>query len=411
MAAGKAPLTPFQKLAASFEASPRTESRDGRTVEVFGLDREAAVVAVELAHGAAPCLVVRGQEEEAAPSSGYRQNVRTRMRARLVYPVLELKPLTSLDRFNAMFALRIDVRTGDPAFDRAVAIKADLADEVIAQAFGAKEARAAVLEILAAGFNLYFEERALRAELLAPNDSHLTTTTLSPVVAALATLVAHVPRLDPSAITRRPQLGRTLTAVILVVGLVAAGALAPGTFDDAGMAIRPLPRPIVPLPTMIPGILVGSVAFVLAFLGVRWQLKRRNVSTDLPLVLALLVVMATLGVGLLDAANRLLDEAPLATHDAKVIAKDTSKSRKSGLVNEWLLVVPSWQPGATKLELAVDSETHRGIRTGDTVRVSVHPGFFGWEWGAVIERAPGGSAPPGGTTTPDLQDDDRRRPP
>lgn len=389
------PSPPFQKLAASFEATARTEAREGGATEIFDLERDPALIAVELAHGAPPCLSVRAHEEEAAPSSGYRKNVLTRMRARLVYPTLSIRRLTPLERFNAMFALRIDVRTGDPAFDREVALTGDLSDEVIATAFGAPETRAAVLQILAAGFNVYFEERAVRAQILGAVEGHLTATTLGPVIEGLTALVTHVPRFEPTTLTKRPQLGRAITVGILVTGLVAAAALAPGTLDDPGIPVRPIPRPLLPLPTMAPGILAGTVAFVLAFALLRWQLKRRNAATDLPIVLALFVVMGTLGVGLLDAANRLLDDAPLAVHEARVVGKDTGKSRKSGQANEWMLVIPAWQPGATQLELVVDAELHRTIRTGDTLRVTVHPGFFGWEWGAVLERARGAAPAPG----------------
>jgi hypothetical protein len=58
-------------------------------------------------------------------------------------------------------------------------------------------------------------------------------------------------------------------------------------------------------------------------------------------------------------------------------------------VTEWLLVVPSWQPESTQIELSVDADLHRNVRAGDTLRVSVHPGFFGWPWGAVVERVGG----------------------
>jgi hypothetical protein len=413
MAAGKAPLLPFQKLAASFGATATTEAREAGTTEVFRSETplpgqgeyrtgsERASLEVELRHGAAPCLVVRAHEEEAGPVSGQRKNVMARMRARLVYPTLSIQRASSLDRLNTLFALRFDVRTGDPAFDRAVTIAADLSDEVLAQAFGTKEARTAVLDILAAGFTVHFEERALRAELIAPTEAHLNPATLSPIITALATLVAHVPRVDAGGFTKRPQLGRFITAIILVTGLVAAGALAPGTLDDPGVPVRELPRLLIPLPAVAPGLLAGSAAFVLAYLLLRWQLKRKNTSTDLPLVLALFVVLASLGVGVLDAGNRLLDEAPLVTHKAKVASKDVAKSRKSGAANEWSIVVPSWRPGVTELELIISPDMHRDIRPGDTVLVTTHPGYFGWEWGAVIEQVAGGQ--------PATDDDDKKR--
>lgn len=402
MADAKTRATPFQKLAAALDGSPLTGSAEGGATEAFKVDRDPALIEVSLAHGASPCLVLRAHEEEPAPSSGYKKNVLLRARARMVYPALLVRRVTSLDRVNTLLALRFEVRTGDPAFDRAVTIEADLSDEIIAQTFAAKEARAAVLDILNAGFTVQFEERAVRAELAGPTDAHLSAATISPVLDALAALVAHVPRVDPSAFTKRPQAGRVLTGAIVLTGLLAAGALAPGTLDESGVPLRHVPRPLLPLPTMIPGVLGGSALFVLAYLLVRWQLKRRNTSTDLPLVLALFVVMATLGVGALDAANRLLDDAPLAVHDVELVAKDTAKSRKSGAVNEWILVVPSWTPDATQIELVVSPDLHRAMRVGEKVRVTVHPGFLGWHWGAVVDRAPGQPDPP---DRPDLPPD------
>lgn len=386
------PGTPFQRLAAALGGSPMSGSREGAN-EGFKLDREAAIIEVSLTRGAAMCLVLRAHEEEAAPSSGYRKNVLLRNRARLVYPALLVRKTTSLDRVNTLFALRFEVRTGDAAFDRALTIEGDLSDEVIAQTFATRDARAAVLDIVGAGFTLQLEERSIRAELASPTEAHLTPAMLEPVIAALAVLVAHVPRADPSAFTQRPQAGRVLTGMILVTGLLAAAALAPGTLDDPAVELREIPRPVLPLPTMIPGVLGGTALFALAYLLLRWQLKRRNISTDLPLVLALFVVCGTLGVGLLDGTNRLLDDAPLAVHDVKIIAKDTARSRKSGMTNEWMLVVPSWVPQATQIELAVSAEMHGSVRVGDRLRVTVHPGFWGWQWGAVVDRAPG-EAPP-----------------
>lgn len=394
MADGKAPGTPFQKLAAALGKPGRSEGRDSSTEESFIIERDPAVIDVALTHGAPPCLVLRGHEEEAAPSSGYRKNLLARARARQVFPKLLLRRITPLDRVNRMFAFRFDLRTGDPAFDDGATIEGDLSDEMIAQAFGTKEARAAALEILAAGFTLHFEERVLRAELVGPTAAHFNAATVGPVADALAALVTNVPRLDAAAFTARPQSRRPITAVILGIGLLAAGALAPGTLDDSGVPLKRLPRPLLPLPTMAPGVAIGIGGFVVAYFILRWLLKRKNTSTDLPLVMALFVVMSSLGVGVLEAGNRLLDDDSLEIHDVKVVGKDTSKSRKSGAVNEWTLVVPSWQKGATQLELSVDAELHRDVRVGDVLRVSVHPGFFGWQWGAVVERVGGMARPP-----------------
>jgi hypothetical protein len=392
MADARRPATPFGKLAAALDATSLTGSREAG-MEGFKLDRGEAILEVSLAYGASPCLVLRGHEEEPAPSSGYKKNVLLRHRARLVYPVLVARRVTSLDRVNTLLALRFEVRTGDPAFDRAVTIEGGPSDDVIAQTFASKEARAAVLEILDAGFTLHLEDRVIRADLTGPTEAHLTPSTISPLLDALATLVAHVPRSDPSAFTPRPQAGRALTATIVGVGLVAAGALAPGTLDDPGIPLREIPRPLFSVPTLVPGVALGAGLFVLSYLLVRWQLKRRNTSTDLPIILALFVVMAMLGVGLLDASNRLLDEAPLAVHDVKVLKKDVGTSRKSGMTNEWLLVVPSWQPGVKEFELSISEDLHRNTRVGDAMRVTVHPGFWGWQWGAVVDRGSGRPAP------------------
>lgn len=393
MAEPTSAATPFQKLAAAFEAVPRVESREGTTVQVFKIERDSAAIEVSLSHGTPPVLALRAHEEEPSPSSGYRQNLLARVRKRLHYPPLLFRRVTQLDRVNAMLGLRFDARTGDAAFDRAVTVEADLADDVIAQAVGSAEARAAVLEILSAGMVVRFEERALCAELPQPAEAHLGAAVIAPVVAALVRLVASVPLSDPAVFTRRPQPGRFITAAIVVIGLLGAGALAPGTLDDVGVPVRALPHPIVPLPFMVPGLAAGSAVFVVAYLLLRWQLKRRNASTDLPLVLALYVVLAVLGVGLLDGANRLLDEEPLAVHEVKVAGKDKGTSRKSGAVNEWSLVVPSWRPGTAQLELVVDDDLHRTVRVGDTLRVTTHPGFFGWEWGAVVEKIASSSGP------------------
>lgn len=393
MAEATAAATPFQKLAASFGATVRLESREGTTVEVFKIERDSAVVEVSLSHGTPPVLLLAAHEEDPAPSSGYRQHVLARARRRLLYPPLLFRRVTSLDRVNAMLGLRFDARTGDEAFDRAVTVEADLSDDVIAQAVGARQARAAVLDVLSAGMTVRFDERALCAELASPAEAHLGVAAITPVVEALVKLVGSVQRADPSVFTKRSQPGRVITAAIVVIGVLGAGALAPGTLDDPGIPVRALPRPLLPLPFMLHGLAAGTAAFFLAYLLLRWQLKRRNSSTDLPLVLALFVVLAVLGVGLLDGANRLLDDAPLAVHEVKVAGKDTGKSRKSGAVNEFFLVVPSWQPDAAQLELTVDEDLHRNVRVGDTLRITTHPGFFGWEWGAVVERASGAAGP------------------
>ncbi len=401
MAEARAPGTPFQKLAAALGATMKTDAPSAG--ESFTLFRDEAILDVTLAQGAPPCLVLRGHEEEAAPSSGFRRNVLARARARQVFPTLDIRRVASLDRLNMLFAFRFEVRTGDPAFDRAVTVEGDFSDEVLAQAFASKEARQAILDILAAGFTVHFEERAIRADLPSPSDAYFTAATLSPVAEALATLVRHVPRADPATFTRRPQMGRVIVGTIVAAGLVAAGSLAPGTLDDSSVPLRLIPRPTLPLPQMLPGIALGAGLFVVAYLALRWLIKRRNTWTDLPLVMALFVVMATLGVGLLDAGNRILDDADLEIHDSKVVAKDTNKSRKSGAVTEWLLVVPSWKPGSTQVELSVDSTLHRNVRTGDVLRISVHPGFFGWPWGAVVERV--GGAAQGTDSIPPRPDD------
>ncbi len=410
-----APATPFQKLAAAFEAAPREEAREGGLVEVFPVARKESQIEVSLSRGVAPCLSVRAQsvamgpraapnpgapsapDEEPPPSSTFRKNVLLRTRNRLVYPRLVARRVSSLDRVNALLALRSDTRTGDADFDRGVTIEADFSDEVIAQTFASKAARDAALVVVGAGFTLLFEDRAIRADLPAPAEGHVSAATVGPVIEALDTLVATAPRSDPAAFSKRPQLGRVLAGAIIVIGLIAAGSLAPGAFDDPGSLIRPLPHPLVPMPMMIPGLLAGAAAFVPAFLLLRFWLKRRNASTDLPLVMALLVVLMTLGVGGLDAVNRLFDDAPLAVHDAKILSKDTSKSRKSdgmskgtvtvseGGVTDWLLAVSSWRPGVAELEVSVSPNLHRTARVGDTLRVTVHPGFLGWEWGAAVE--------------------------
>src|SRR5690348_7148457 len=103
-----APATPFQKLAAAFDAAPREEAREGGLVEVFPVVRKESQIEVSLSRGVAPCLSVRAHEEEAAPSSGFRKNVLLRVRARLVYPRLVARRVSSLDRVNALLALRSD---------------------------------------------------------------------------------------------------------------------------------------------------------------------------------------------------------------------------------------------------------------------------------------------------------------
>ena len=380
-------MTPFQKLGAAIGGVGKGDASD-----TFTLFLGEAVVDVTLVPGEPQLLVLRAHEEEAAPSSGFRRNVLARTRARQVYPTLAVRRVTPLDRVNRLFAFRFDVRTGDAKFDDAVTIEGDFSDEVIANALRSSEAREAILAILDAGFTVHFEERAVRADLRSPTDAFLNAATVNPVAEALGKLVMTVPRSDPAVFTARPQLGRALVGVILGTGLMAALTLAPGTLDDSAVQLRPLPRPLVALPQMLPGILLGTGLFVVAYLIIRAILKRRNTWTDLPVVMALLVAMWTLGVGLLDAGNRLLDDAELEVHDTKILAKDVSKSRKSGNVTEWLLVIPSWKPNAKEVELSVDVDLHRRVRAGDTLRLSVHPGFFGWPWGAVVERA-GGAAP------------------
>lgn len=412
MADPKAPRSPLQKLAAALDAGPEAE-KQAWTNDTFTLHRGESILDIAIVQGAPPCLTLRAHEEEAAPSTSHgragadeghtiRKNVLARARARQVYPALTVRRITSLDSMNALLGFRCETRTGDASFDRAVAIETELADDVLSRAFGSAEARKAAIEILDAGFTLHFEERALRADAPSPTDSHFTPATAGRVADALATLIAHVPRLDPASFTKRAPIGRVVIGTIVVTGLLAAAALAPGTLDDSGVPIRAIPRPVFPMPQMIPGIALGTVLFALTYLGLRWLIKRRNTSTDLPLVMAILVVMWTLGVGALDAANRLLDDE-LETHDAKVTGKDTNKSRKSGAVTEWLLFVPSWMPGTTQLELSVDAGLHRTIRNGDTLRISLHPGFFGWPWGAVVERI--GGAAPNTNRIPGLPDD------
>ncbi|MBK8253707.1 MAG: hypothetical protein IPK82_13700 [Polyangiaceae bacterium] len=385
MAETKAPATPFEKLAASLNSAGRVESRDGGQTEAFQIPRGHALIEFSLLHGSPTMLVLRGTEDE-APISDRKQNVLARVRKRLVYAPIAVRLVTALDRVNSMFALRFDVRTNDAAFDKAVVMEADLSDDVIAQTFGSKEARQAALEILNSGLTLRFEDRAICAELPSPTEAHFNAVNLGHVADNLAVMVANVPRVDASSLTKRPQAGRVITAAIVVIGILGTAALAPGTLDEPGAVIRPLPRPLLPLPFMLPGVLAGAAAFVLFYLGLRWQLKRRNMSTDLPLVLAVFVVLATLGVGGLDAANRLLDDADLAVQSVKITAKDTGTSRKSGNTNEWFLVVPSWRADAKELELSVNADLHRAVRVGDGLTVTVHPGFFGWEWGAVVER-------------------------
>lgn len=389
-------MTPFQKLGAALGGVTKGDASD-----TFTLFDGEAVIDVTLVQGAPQVLVLRGHEEEAAPSSGFRRNVIARTRARQVYPSLAIRRVAPLDRVNRLFAFRFEVRTGEAKFDDAVTIEGDLSDEVIAHALGAGRARAAILTILDAGFTVHFEERAIRADLRSPTDAFFTPTTIRPVADALAELVACVPRSDPAVFTKRPQLGRAIIGVILGTGLIAALALAPGTLDDSAVLLRPLPRPIVPLPQMIPGIGLGTGLFVVAYLVLRWILKRKNTWTDLPVMMALLVAMWTLGVGLLDAGNRLLDDADLENHDTVILTKDTSKSRKSGAVTEWLIVTPMWDPSSKQqIELSIDPELHRRVRKGDTIRISVHPGFFGWPWGAVVERV--GGLDPGTTGIPGL---------
>ncbi|MEZ4301303.1 MAG: hypothetical protein R3B70_40585 [Polyangiaceae bacterium] len=401
MAEAKAPVTPFDRLAAAFGATATVESREGATAQVFKLDRSPAALDICLLHGAPPVLQLRAHEEEPAPTSGHKHNVLARTRRRLLYPTLLVRKVTSLDRLNARFALRFEVRTGDPSFDDAVTVEADLSDEVLAQAFAAREARTAVRDLIASGMTVRFEERTVLAELPNPTDAHLTQQAVARAVESLVAIVTHVPRSDPSSFTARSQPGRILTAAILVIGIVGAGALAPGTLDDPGIPVRPLPRPLLALPFMLPGLAAGSLAFVLAYLLLRWQIKRRNTSTNLSLVLALFVVMATLGVGVADASNRLLDELPLATHEARVIAKETGTSRKSGTTSEWLLIVRSWHPGASEVELSVAPDLYRAVQVGEQLRITAHPGFFGWEWGAVAERAPGAPPPPPPSLAPE----------
>lgn len=91
--------------------------------------------------------------------------------------------------------------------------------------------------------------------------------------------------------------------------------------------------------------------------------------------------LALAALGFVVFFNGRLDSVPESVVTSTVIQK-TIQKRKS--TTNYTLTVSSWRPGRTEEDFLVGPRTFNRAAVGKTVRIELHPGYFGLPWSGGV---------------------------
>jgi hypothetical protein len=307
----------------------------------------------------------------------YRETGRRRVAGKL--SVL-LRRETSLDRFGKRIGLNREHQTGDQAFDRDIYIESDASTEDLATLLEDGATRAAVQQILGAGFQsvaLFAGASSLEAALSPITSASLAQ--MESVAGKLAQIADNLPGFDRDPVGRDASVR---TAIAILAGIVSAFAFV----IFAALAIGQ--HPLVHDGPIGKCFAIGLAGWLLVcaatFFVVRGKSDalRAFLSVFFTQVFAVPALVVGLGAGL----NGWLDDGAPTVHEARVLAQwiTTSKNNKTYHVR-----VASFHPDDPRdVELTVSSGIFMRVPVGRDVLVTTRPGWLGWEWITSVKEPP-----------------------
>lgn len=283
------------------------------------------------------------------------------------FPYVTLYPEGALQRFGKAISLNREVQLGDDAFDAAVYIDSTEKDDERARALLlAQPVKDTVRQLLAMGFKVQFSARGVEAYQIVFALRGLDGAPTAQVASLLAYLAEHAPRSDAAALSPEPSRRAPPVVWVALAGVAAGVGLAAGLSGASGSHLLDDSDNGLAL-------LAGLGLWVLAVAGVFLAVRGRSsaISTLLGAALVGLFVLPCFGGMGLAFADRALDRSGGESHWATV-------RRKHGKHHD--LHVTSWRAGRDEETVYTTHTTWEQIQPGDTVRVVVHPGLFGWPW-------------------------------
>jgi hypothetical protein len=292
---------------------------------------------------------------------------------------LQFNMETRFDRFAKRIGLAREHQTGDEDFDAAVYIRgpslgfAELYLE-------APEKRAAVLGLLAAGFNeVRVTDSAIEALWNKFNPLKDDTPELIEDTARNVMILAdQVPADDPDDAASRTDWGRRWTILLWVLAVAWAAALTfvfvyePVRFGDL----------------LLPALNVLTVAYSIFVVTAAFLLKGTSISHDRwgPLAGFGLVLAAVGSVGVVAGCNALADDNLPVEQRALVLNKHLNSGRHG---TSYHATVVDWaRPGQTINFKVSSGEYHALVPNRSHLLVTTSPGKFGIEWVKQVRIVP-----------------------
>jgi hypothetical protein len=285
-----------------------------------------------------------------------------------------LRAETGTDRFGKRIGMNREVELGDAAFDARIYIETDAPDERVRDVLAESAVRGAVLRCLDLGATdvSLNEAGELGVQLPVMSTDALATPSVLLLLGALGAAAEAMP---PIALQPRRGMGfRDRIAAFALLGTLIALPLF-FLFRSLWGAIES--------DLSAAGVLAGGGAWLVA-IPILWRVMRGSSTSLRNLGLVLFFSLFGLPLAAVDVLlfiNGALDRSAPAAHVEDVVNRRVS----GGKSTTYYLVVRSWRPDESTVELTVSSGDYVRFAPGSKVVVTTRAGLLGWERMVSIE--------------------------
>lgn len=305
-------------------------------------------------------------------AGAYRQGARRTVEGQ---PMLELRPETWRDRLGKRLWINRELQTGDAVFDRKVYIETKTPEAASTILHDARTRRG-ILAVLDLGFKVTINDNGglLTATWVDPPHERFDPAVLRAVCEALSLLGTGLPHFHGPPYPRPSD--RVAVSLVVIAGALTIAAFFSGWFARSHW------YPLTPAAPRL-GALVGFsvAAFMLPLIAL--LVRGRSNSFRFFLISGLLFLgsMPLNGMAVAIGVNGAFDDGAPVEHVLRIKSK-----YYSGDSDDYHVDTTDWRAKESTIELSVDEDFYKLVKSGDPVLVKVGPGRLGWPWFIGIQR-------------------------
>jgi hypothetical protein len=301
-----------------------------------------------------------------------RANLRVATAERL--PWVAIFPEGSVERLGKAIGLNREVQTGDAAFDDAAYVDTVEDDAPVQRLLENAALRDAARELIAHGYKVQLSERGVEAYEIVGTGQPVDGSRTAVAVGHLGVIADALPSFEGRKVKGK-TLARMAIPTVLAVWVWVPAMLLAGVFG--GTADETLDKG----PAVAVGLAFGGACWLVYCLALALSVRGRSYAFRVVLLGAALGLLGVpaLGGTALHWLNQRLDTSAAEVHPATILRLSNDRS-------DHYAHVLSWRPDKDRERIGVTHAVYGRLRAGQTIRVRVHRGAFGWAW---VEKVTG----------------------